>query len=419
MRKEKIDMNWQKHDGLGRFGRGDCSGWERDLQSFSKVVAEHYLRTEMGLSLRAKSIWCRPDGKGCEVYFPGDVTVGVSFVGVPGYVIARQFGPAKPRREYNYDCTPEGKVILTPRNRQSQAQPAGFRTALSHPGFGQPPAPSSTFRDSELTMVRDAIGRNIRNENALSDLVFFSRHPERNGRLISRGEPNFKGLSEEWLLIRGCLVRPALLSPPELQRFLDQVRLRPADHEKLFLTLGLHPNPLQAFVDHLSSVYTLVINSIARAPNQRAVIEAAVAHLMCIALNHQSLNPGFDLRVKDEIDIQRKLGEAANSLGLPVLEPFLLDALLISNPTHLWEVGLNLSQNALPPAISQRAFQSSIANAHYNALGWALRIAAERHQRANSSFKSKVEQERRRRQQLPRRPHIQPGRPPHRGQIPV
>jgi hypothetical protein len=43
-------------------------------------------------------------------------------------------------------------------------------------------------------------------------MVFFERHPERNGRLISRNEPNFSALSTEWLTIRDQIVRPLLSS---------------------------------------------------------------------------------------------------------------------------------------------------------------------------------------------------------------
>jgi len=107
---------------------GDCSGWEQDPQSFSKVIAEHYLSTEMGLSLKAQRIWCSGDGKRCEVYFSCKAgtyecktTVGVSFVKVPIYVIARKVSPLGPRLEYNYHCTPEGKMVLTVRKREETA----------------------------------------------------------------------------------------------------------------------------------------------------------------------------------------------------------------------------------------------------------------------------------------------------------
>lgn len=65
----------------------------------------------------------------------------------------------------------------------------------------------------EQSLVRRAITKGTTNENELTDLVFFRRHPERNGRTISRSEPNFQALADEWLQIRDVIVRPALQSP--------------------------------------------------------------------------------------------------------------------------------------------------------------------------------------------------------------
>jgi hypothetical protein len=59
-------------------------------------------------------------------------------------------------------------------------------------------------------MVRKAILAGNRDENQLTNLVFFARHPERQGRKISKTEPNFLLLSQEWKEIRDRLVRPAL-----------------------------------------------------------------------------------------------------------------------------------------------------------------------------------------------------------------
>ena len=65
----------------------------------------------------------------------------------------------------------------------------------------------------ESTAVKLAIALGYRNENELTDLVFFTRHPERNGRALSRNEPNYRELSAEWLAIRNSLVQPLLASP--------------------------------------------------------------------------------------------------------------------------------------------------------------------------------------------------------------
>ncbi len=46
-------------EGLGQDQRGgNCSGWERDLQSFSKVIAEHYAATELGVTAKGNPYWC-------------------------------------------------------------------------------------------------------------------------------------------------------------------------------------------------------------------------------------------------------------------------------------------------------------------------------------------------------------------------
>ena len=65
----------------------------------------------------------------------------------------------------------------------------------------------------EADAVRLAIRSGIRSENELSDIVFFSRHPERKGRYITSGEPSYSALSREWLDIRDRIVRPALAAP--------------------------------------------------------------------------------------------------------------------------------------------------------------------------------------------------------------
>lgn len=55
--------------------------------------------------------------------------------------------------------------------------------------------------------VRLAIQRGERDENKLSNMLFFARHPELGGRPIRKGETK---LAREWLAIRDRIVRPAL-----------------------------------------------------------------------------------------------------------------------------------------------------------------------------------------------------------------
>jgi hypothetical protein len=58
-----------------------------------------------------------------------------------------------------------------------------------------------------------------RDENRLTNLVFFARHPERSGGKLVKGEPGYDQLSAEWLDIRDNLVRPAMkrYQPPSIQ----------------------------------------------------------------------------------------------------------------------------------------------------------------------------------------------------------
>jgi len=87
---------------------------------FSNVIARRYLATEMNQRLKPDSVRCRPDrpdNNVCEVKFPGDITMGVSLIKVPGYVIARQMyaRAGARRRGFDYACTPDGNLKLVNR----------------------------------------------------------------------------------------------------------------------------------------------------------------------------------------------------------------------------------------------------------------------------------------------------------------
>ena len=62
----------------------------------------------------------------------------------------------------------------------------------------------------ESVLVRSAIRSGTTDENSLTDLIFFRRHPERSGRAISRSDSDFQRLIQEWLSIRDTVVRPIL-----------------------------------------------------------------------------------------------------------------------------------------------------------------------------------------------------------------
>lgn len=149
-----------KDEGIGQVHKvGDCSGWAKDPESFSKIIAEHYVRTELGVFIKGKSIWCRADGKLCEVAFPlpFNITVMVSLVHIPSHVIARQvyIKQGAPRREFNYSCTPEGNVIFSPRNKQGAKIPLRRKRTKSHTQvFGELTRPPTSASKSTTLAMR-------------------------------------------------------------------------------------------------------------------------------------------------------------------------------------------------------------------------------------------------------------------------
>ena len=78
--------------------------------------------------------------------------------------------------------------------------------------YESPCSISYTQYGAESAMLRSAIRAGMTNENLLANVVFFDRHRERDGRLISRDKdgPDFRKLSVEWLCIRDTQVRPIL-----------------------------------------------------------------------------------------------------------------------------------------------------------------------------------------------------------------
>ncbi|MCU0525849.1 MAG: DUF2272 domain-containing protein [Elainella sp. Prado103] len=69
-------------------------------------------------------------------------------------------------------------------------------------------------RSKEFLAIRQAILAGNRDANSLTNMIFFARHPERQGRRIEKTEPNFAQLRDEWLGIRDQQVLPALQSLP-------------------------------------------------------------------------------------------------------------------------------------------------------------------------------------------------------------
>jgi hypothetical protein len=67
--------------------KGECSGWQRAPESFSRVVAKHHIRTEMGQPLNVQrrmrvspTVW--------RIEFPQNMAVYVGLARVPDFVVA-------------------------------------------------------------------------------------------------------------------------------------------------------------------------------------------------------------------------------------------------------------------------------------------------------------------------------------------
>jgi Penicillin-insensitive murein endopeptidase len=89
---------------------------------------------------------------------------------------------------------------------------------VSTPSPAPQPFPSSLFQRIQNALAGGqwylglglALAAGVRDENNLTSMIFFARHPKRRGRKIEKSEPDFEQLSREWLDIRQRIVRPFL-----------------------------------------------------------------------------------------------------------------------------------------------------------------------------------------------------------------
>ena len=118
-----------------------CRGWEKDPESFSKRVAEHYARTVLGKSMSAR--------RSCRIIRPEIEIYGGAICTRPGsrrqlredpdYVIALRLRaqPSGPARYYTYSCTPDGNLILSEQKKPS-AVPASPTMRVAQVTLGEP-----------------------------------------------------------------------------------------------------------------------------------------------------------------------------------------------------------------------------------------------------------------------------------------
>lgn len=77
-----------------------------------------------------------------------------------------------------------------------------------------PTAVTTSPQNAESQIVANAIAAGKKDENALTNLVFYRRHPELGGKPISKNLSNYNALVSEWMNIRSIVVRPLLTTTP-------------------------------------------------------------------------------------------------------------------------------------------------------------------------------------------------------------
>jgi len=112
---------------------------------------------------------------------------------------------------WHWEYNPPGEAGIL----SSQSEAGTFEPEAEFSFTGFPKSVLKALRSgSEAAAIKLAIGLGYRDEVALTSLIFFKRHPERRGQKLTKGEPRFRELSQEWIDIRDRLVRPALRNAP-------------------------------------------------------------------------------------------------------------------------------------------------------------------------------------------------------------
>jgi hypothetical protein len=100
----------------------DCSGWENDPESFSKHVADHFVRTEINplIPPSAKSIECI-NPRNCEVTYSEELKIAVRWNSAYKRVAA-DWDHGKKVCLYEYTCDDQGQLILKVRECRQRQQ---------------------------------------------------------------------------------------------------------------------------------------------------------------------------------------------------------------------------------------------------------------------------------------------------------
>jgi hypothetical protein len=127
---------------------------------------------------------------------------------------------------YQYGVAPAYISLLHP--KQTEINQESFWDTI----FGDSDDSSTSRTKNETAVVEKLIKAGNKDENDLTNQIFFQRHPELGGRKLQPSQPKFEELSKEWLNIRDTLVRPTMRrlvprtpSSSELDRFIARTRM--------------------------------------------------------------------------------------------------------------------------------------------------------------------------------------------------
>ncbi len=127
---------------------------------------------------------------------------------------------------YQYGVPPAYMSLLHP--KQTEMNQESFWDTI----FGDSNDFSTLRGKNDTALVEKLIKAGNKDENDLTNQIFFQRHPELSGKKLQPQQPGFETLSKEWLTIRDTLVRPNLLrlvprtpSSSELDRFLARTKM--------------------------------------------------------------------------------------------------------------------------------------------------------------------------------------------------
>jgi hypothetical protein len=155
-----------------------CDGKEVETPDrFARAAAEHYLKTETGLTANGQTAKCEVNSVFCDVRFPNGVVVRVNFSNIPDFFTVTQIAPrAGPKREYRYSCF-RGQINFSPNQDVPSAGdwPYGSKFSPVAPSIPSGPykvsGPKCEDLLSDLTQLESANGSFTRSVELLDKLA--------------------------------------------------------------------------------------------------------------------------------------------------------------------------------------------------------------------------------------------------------